>query len=126
MTTDDPEPGQPQPFAVESVDSGQRCRVTVTGDVDVDTAPRLREAVEGALGRGCRHIAVDMSVVSFLDSTGLTALLTARDCALAAGGSLQLTGTSTAVVRLLDIAGLSGLFDARGEGPPSGGTPPSR
>ena len=95
-------------------------RYSLYGELDMATAPQLRELddVHGPL-------LLDLNGVSFLDSTGLTALLTARDGALAAGGSLQLTGTSTAVVRLLDIAGLSGIFDTRSEGPTSGGTPPS-
>jgi|RhiMethySRZTD1v2_1073278.scaffolds.fasta_scaffold26006_2 anti-anti-sigma factor len=124
MTTDDHEPGQPRPFEVASADSGQWCRLTVGGDVDVDTAPRLRQAVADALVRGRRHVAVDMSHVSFLDSTGLTALLTARQDAIAAGGSLQLSGASAAVVRLLEIASLTDLVDAGGEGPTGGRPPP--
>ena len=123
MTTEEPGPGQPQPFNVESADSGERwCQLTVRGDVDVDAVPRLENAVEDALRRGRPHIAVDMSSVSFMDSTALRALIRARDDALANGGSLRVTRASRAVVVLLELTALTDLLGSGDEGPTRGGT----
>lgn len=122
MTPEEPEPGQPQAFDVESTDFGRRwCQLTVRGDVDVDTAPRLENAVEDALRRGRRHVAVDMSSVSFMDSTALRALLRAREGALADGGSLRVTRASRAVWLLLELTDLTDLLDTGDEGPSGSG-----
>ena len=111
MTPEEPEPGQPQPFSMESADFGERwCLLTVRGDVDVDTAPRLENAVQDALRRGRRHVAVDTSSVSFMDSTALRALLRAREDARADGGSLRVTQASRAVVLLLELTDLTDLL----------------
>jgi anti-sigma B factor antagonist len=125
MTTEEAEPGQPQPFNVESADFGERwCQLTVRGDVDVDTAPRLENAVEDALRRGRRHVAVDMSSVSFMDSTALRALLRAREDARADGGSLRVTRASRAVVLLLELTDLTDLLGTGDEAPTSEGIEP--
>ena len=125
MTSEEPEPGQPQPFNMESADFGaRRCQLTVRGDVDVDTAPRLENAVQDALRRGRRHVAVDMSSVSFMDSTALRALLSAREHARADGGSLRVTRASRAVWLLLEMTDLTDLLGTGDEGPTSGGTEP--
>ena len=117
MTSGEAEPGAPHPFSVDRAGSGERCRLTVRGDVDIDVAPRLTAAVGDALRSGCRQVAVDLSSVTFMDSTGLTALLRAREDVVASGGSLRLTEVSPAVVRLLDIAALTDdLLGGRGGG----------
>lgn len=125
MTTEEPEPWQPQPFDLESTDAGDRqCQLIVRGDVDIDTAPRLGKAVEDALRRGRHHVAVDVSRVSFMDSTALTALLTGREHAVAAGGSLRVTRASPAVLRLLEMTNLTDLLVGGNEGPTSEGPRP--
>jgi len=116
MTNDQPEPGAPIPFRVDSSDSGQWCHLTVHGDVDINTARLLGEAVGDALDRGRRHIAIDMRSVTFMDSTGLYAILTGREAAVAAGGSLRLTDTSSAVLLVLDATDLTAVLLDRGSG----------
>jgi|SoiMethySBSTD1v2_1073268.scaffolds.fasta_scaffold11973_1 anti-sigma B factor antagonist len=101
-------PEQPEPFAVTSVDSGDWwCQISLAGELDIATGPQLRQAVADALGRGRRHVAIDAGRLSFIDSGGLVALLTARNEVTAAGGSLRLTDTSAQVTRVLEMAGLA-------------------
>ena len=116
MTNDRSVPGAPHPCTVDSTDSGDWwCRVTVQGDVDIESAPRLTDAVDDALRRGRRHIAVDMGAVTFLDSTGLSAILRGRRDAVAAGGSLRLTDASRSVLLVLDLTNLTDeLIERRG------------
>lgn len=114
MTNGEAEPGAPRPFRVDSADSGQWCHLTVHGDVDVATAHLLGEAVREALDRGRRHIAIDMRAVTFMDSTGLSAILTEREGAVAAGGSLRVTDTSSAVLLVLDATNLTTVLLDRG------------
>ena len=106
------EPGQPHDFGLDRDDhSAQRCRLTIRGDVDIDAAPRLTAAVDAALRSGRRHIELDLVPVTFLDSTGLSALLRSRDAATAAGGTLYVISASSTVVRLLEITDLTDLLD---------------
>ena len=64
------------PFHLESITAGADCAVLrVAGEVDVYTAPQLRERVIGLLAGGVRHIVADLREVDFLDSTGLGALV---------------------------------------------------
>ena len=65
-----------QPFRQESIAVGNDCAVLqVTGEVDVYTAPQLREQVVQLVNSGVRHIIADLRDVDFLDSTGLGALV---------------------------------------------------
>jgi anti-sigma B factor antagonist len=64
-----------QPFHLESIIVGADCAVLrIGGEVDVYTAPQLRERVIQLLANGVRHIIADLREVDFLDSTGLGAL----------------------------------------------------
>lgn len=57
-----------------------------------------------------QHVAVDLSGVRFIDSTGLTALVRTYKSLKQAGGTLLLLSPSPPVLRLLAVTGLDGLF----------------
>ena len=126
MTNGEPEPGAPRPFRVDSADSGQGCHLVVHGDVDVATAHLLSKAVRDALDRGRRDVTIDMRSVTFMDSTGLSAIITGRQAAVAAGGSLRVTDPSSAVLLVLDATNLTAaLLDRGSGGDPGQGAPPA-
>lgn len=83
----------------------------VSGEVDVQSAPELRDGLTGLLQDGSHDVVVDLSGVSFLDSTGLGALVAARTVADDAGGSLPLVCTHARILKLFAITGLDGVFD---------------
>jgi anti-sigma B factor antagonist len=85
--------------------------VAVSGEVDVHSAPALRDAITALLASGERSVVVDLSEVSFLDSTGLGALVSARTAAGTTGGSLPLVCTHERVLRLFTITGLDDVFE---------------
>ena len=90
-------------------------RLDVAGELDLATAPALREAVAGLLAAGeALTLVLELSGVSFLDSSGLGALLQARAEVLAAGGRLSLTGVQPGPRRVIAIAGLAGTFGLEG------------
>lgn len=82
----------------------------VAGEVDVYTAPALRERLTDLLAAGVRHVVVDTSGVTFLDSTGLGVLVGGRKRLHAHDGSLALAGGPERVVRLLRLTGLVRYF----------------
>jgi anti-sigma B factor antagonist len=90
---------------VDEVEPGS-WRVTIGGDVDVATAPQLADVLRPLVGQSSPSVVVNLAAVEFMDSSGLRALVQAANEAKASGGSLVLTRVSTAVTRLLEVAGL--------------------
>ncbi|GGW09510.1 anti-sigma factor antagonist [Streptomyces capoamus] len=80
--------------------------VTVTGHVDLHTAHRLADAVQPLVDGGHDMVLVDLSGVTFLDSTGLTCLITAHRTARSTGARLALVAPSPPVLRMLQITGV--------------------
>jgi anti-sigma B factor antagonist len=80
--------------------------ITATGEVDLSSASQLREAVTGYLAADRVDLVVDLTAVTFLDSTGLGLLVGAAKRSRNAGGSLRVVCDNPRVLRLLRITGL--------------------
>ncbi|MGW8361248.1 STAS domain-containing protein [Streptomyces wedmorensis] len=95
-----------------------RTVVSVGGELDIAAAMELRTALAEALAacEAGRGLALDLSGVTFCDSTGLNTLLRARQRALKEHRSLTITAASPQVTRLLEITGAAHLF-TEGAGP---------
>jgi anti-sigma B factor antagonist len=92
--------------------------VTVRGEVDVHTAPLLRERLLEAVGQGEALVLVHLDGVTFIDSTGLGVLVGAHRAQRASGGVLELVCSQPRVLRILELTGLHRVFDVH-EGTPS-------
>lgn len=79
--------------------------VAAAGEIDISTVSRLR-GVLGPLTAGGLRVIVDLDQVSFVDASGLGALVGASARAAAAGGSLHVTAATPRVRRLLAVTGL--------------------
>ncbi|MBI4260659.1 MAG: STAS domain-containing protein [Actinobacteria bacterium] len=84
--------------------------VSLRGEIDVYTAPRLRQALIDLIGEGATDIVVDMAEVDFLDSTGLGVLVGGLKRVKAKEGSLSLVVTQDKILKIFDITGLSKVF----------------
>ncbi len=84
--------------------------VRLSGDVDLAGVPRLRAALVELDRRGHHCIELDLSLVDFLDSSGLGALLGALRRARAGGGDLHVVAAATPVTAVLGILGLNAVF----------------
>ncbi|MEO9137742.1 MAG: STAS domain-containing protein [Jatrophihabitans sp.] len=84
--------------------------VAVSGEVDVYSAPALKESLTDLLQSGVATVVVDLSDVAFLDSTGLGALVEARTATTEAGGTLPLVCDQERILKLFAITGLDGVF----------------
>jgi anti-sigma B factor antagonist len=95
-------------FGVRVQRSGDRISLKLSGDLDIASAPAV-EARVASFADKARSIAVDLSAVEFMDSTGLRALLAchhtcgARDC------EFSVVSPSAPVKRLLALANLQGV-----------------
>jgi anti-sigma B factor antagonist len=109
-SSQEPETGM-QPFHQQSIAAGRDCAVLqITGEVDVYTAPRLREHVIQLVDGGVRHIIADLRGVDFLDSTGLGALVGSLKRLRTHDGSLKLAARADPTLRIFQITGLTRAF----------------
>ncbi len=83
----------------------------VGGEIDVYTAPRLRERLIELVGAGQKHVVVDLGRVDFLDSTGLGVLVGAHRRLRAGDGSLSLVCPHDRLLKIFRITGLDSVFD---------------
>jgi anti-anti-sigma factor len=77
--------------------------VTLTGEVDLHTAPALEQALEGVVALGGTAVAVDLAEVTFIDSTTLEVLLRYHE---RLGGGLMIVTDDRRVLRTFQITGL--------------------
>lgn len=82
----------------------------VTGEIDVYTAPKLREQLIQLANDGVSHIVVDLNMVEFLDSTGLGVLVGALKRARASKGSFVLVCDQPRLLKIFRITGLERVF----------------
>ena len=85
--------------------------IEVSGEIDVYTAPRLREALVGLVEGGSFRLIVDMEGVEFLDSTGLGVLVGGLKRVRAHDGGIDLVCTQGRILRIFRITGLSKVFN---------------
>jgi anti-anti-sigma factor len=104
------EPAVPERLLITSTtaDDGTRV-VTLVGEVDLDGSARLRDTLlscpESAPGT-----VVDLSDVTFMDSSGINALIAAHRAAQAGGTRLRLAAPQEAVLRVLQLVGVDTLI----------------
>ena len=82
----------------------------VEGEVDVFTAPKLREKIISLLDAGSDRLVVNLEKVQFMDSTGLGVLVGALKRVKEKDGELALAGAQGTVMRVLSVTGLNAVF----------------
>jgi anti-sigma B factor antagonist len=106
----DDEKEVPMELTLDSRTEGPFQIVAVGGEIDVYTAPRLREAIVAAIDAGHTRLVVDVEKVEFLDSTGLGVLVGALKKVRADGGTLDIVCTQERILKIFDITGLDKVF----------------
>lgn len=86
------------------------CTMTLQGEVDVYTAPRLKEALLELIESGCVRILVDLDGVGFIDSSGLGVLVGGLRRAKERDGAIRLVCTRESVLKIFRITGLDKVF----------------
>lgn len=88
--------------------------VEPVGEIDVASAPMLREELIGLIGDERTRIVLDLTEVDFVDSTGLGVLVGALRRTRTAGGDLRLACTNARILKVLEITGLDSIFTVAG------------
>lgn len=85
--------------------------VEVAGDLDMSTAPRLRDGLLEVVASGARVVVVDLADVGFMDSSGLGALVVAFKAMRARDGWLGLAGVGLPVRKVLSITSVDRVIE---------------
>ncbi|NJP45771.1 STAS domain-containing protein [Actinacidiphila epipremni] len=110
-------------LTIRTVEDGERIRVRVEGEVDLDCADTLHQVLADCLQAGPRGVDLDLTGAEFFDCAGLNALLRARSGARAAGAELTVTAVSPAVARVLDLTHCDEAFPHSVPPPPPAPVP---
>ncbi|NOZ57009.1 MAG: STAS domain-containing protein [Calditrichaeota bacterium] len=81
------------------------------GELDVHTCNPLREDIERYIQSGQAQLVVDLSDVTYLDSSALGVLVTGLKLARKSGGALKLSGLQSNVRKIFDLTRLSKFFE---------------
>jgi anti-sigma B factor antagonist len=85
--------------------------VTISGEIDLYTAPRLHGELAAVLVDGMPpRVVIDMSGVEFCDSTGMNVLLSCLRRVHERGGELEIASPKPAVRKILQVTGLDSVF----------------
>ena len=84
--------------------------VDAEGEIDIATAPRLRDLLIDLVSQGNYQLIVNLDQVGFLDSTGLGVLVGGLNRVRAHDGSLDLVCTRERILEILRITGLTKVF----------------
>lgn len=96
--------------SVTSRETGDRTVVEVKGEIDVYTAPALREELSRLIDAEHTDLVVDLTAVSFMDSTGLGVLVGALKKVRTLGGDLRLVIDQEKILKVFRITALTQVF----------------
>ncbi len=90
--------------------TGAALYAALSGELDHHSAGEVRQALDGALGEGVRELVLDLSGVSFMDSSGIGVILGRYRAIRSQGGKMRISGMSTYAARILKMAGVLTLL----------------
>ena len=97
-------------LSVSSTDHGPVTVVHVAGEIDVYTAPLLREVLDKQVAAGRIDLVVDLEKVTFMDSTGLGVLVGRLKLVRGQNGSLRIVSAQERILKVFKITGLDKVF----------------
>jgi anti-sigma B factor antagonist len=97
-------------LSVSSSEQGGVTVVHVGGEIDVYTAPLLREALDKQVAAGRTDLVVDLENVTFMDSTGLGVLVGRLKLVRGQNGSLRIVSAQDRILKVFKITGLDKVF----------------
>lgn len=103
--------GRPVPISVTTSEAGEVNIVHVSGEIDVTSAAVLRDALEALIADGRRRLTLDLSGVTFMDSTGLGIVVGRLKRLARHGGTMTVVVAHDRVRRVFSITGLDQLLD---------------
>ena len=99
-----------QEFHIEERPGATAPVIAVQGEVDVATAPQLRECLQRVIADGWSTVVLDLLGVTFLDSTALGVIVGAHKRCRELGGELRVVVADPRLVKIFEITGLTGVL----------------
>jgi anti-sigma B factor antagonist len=84
--------------------------IALSGEVDLYTAPEFKQQLLEVIGQGAKHVVVDLSDTTFIDSTTLGVLVGGVKRLRPAGGHLSLVCSDRNITKIFEITGLNNVF----------------
>ena len=103
---------RPAFLILEQALDGDAVALTVSGELDIGTAPVLQRRLEDIQGRGTRRILLDLSEVSFIDSLSVASIVAAKR-RLGPRGRMAVVARHPHVLAVFEIAGLDDVINLR-------------
>ena len=100
-------------ITIDVKDINSSVEVQVKGEIDAYTAPKLRETLFPLSEQDNVSMVVDLTEVSYMDSTGLGVFVGLFKSVRAHNGEFRLIGLSERLRRLFDITGLADIIDIK-------------
>ena len=98
-----------------AVGPGPALVVEIRGEIDIQSAPELRDELLRVIRRYGPRLALDLAGVRFMDCAGLNVLLATRRRARLEQGSVRVVRASPQVLRMISLLGLEKVFALRGQ-----------
>jgi anti-sigma B factor antagonist len=105
------EPDQCDPLEIEVERTASRTLVIIAGELDASTASYLYDALSELELADARHVVIDLAKVTFMDSTGLSVLVTEHKRLEHTNGKLTIFSPPSSIRRLFEITGLTTTLD---------------
>ena len=102
------DPAEPDRLEIVIRDEPTGTVVAVTGELDLLSAPQLRTALDALLPASTRHVAIDLTQATFMDSAGVHAVL---DASHRAGGHLAVICPKGPVRQVIELLGLTEMLN---------------
>jgi anti-sigma B factor antagonist len=84
--------------------------VTLEGEIDIYSSPQFKEVLLKAIEEGAMKVLIDLTDVTFIDSTALGVLVSGAKRVRPRGGSLDIICIDENIIRILEITGLDRIF----------------
>jgi anti-sigma B factor antagonist len=85
--------------------------LSVRGEADISSAQQLRDGLGDLVSSDAKAVIVDLTAITFLDSTGLGVLVEARNAAVEVGSALPIACDDGRILKLFRITGLDNVFE---------------
>jgi anti-sigma B factor antagonist len=99
-----------QRLTVQTRQDGRTTILAVAGEIDLDSAPVVRGAIIEAIDGGSGHLVIDLTEVTFIDSTGLNVFIYAQKKLRLRQGTLDIVGSTRRILAIFKLSGLDKIF----------------
>jgi len=84
--------------------------IVLEGEIDIYSAPQFKEVLLSGIEDGAQRVIVDLTAVTFIDSTALGVLVSGAKRVRPRNGNLDIVCTDENIIRIFEITGLNRIF----------------